>query len=278
VGRNEQEQRTTLSLAQTRTFNYCSSLGDTLDSASMRISIESLSKRYGRVRALDNATLAIEPGQILAVMGVNGAGKTTLLRCLSAVVTGSGTILYDGQRFTRGSMSLRRRIAFLPDFPIAFPHHTVLRHIGMVLRLYEADNPKIEPRVLELLRGFDLLPLIDTRMAQLSRGQAYKTALAALLAADSELLLLDEPFSSGMDPNGITFLKRQARAAAARGKTVIYSTQILDIAETLSDRVLVIDRGQVRYYAPLAELEGALTGNQGGGVLEQLFQQLQSPQ
>jgi ABC-2 type transport system ATP-binding protein len=278
VGRNEQEQRTTLSLAQTRTFNYCSSLGDTLDSASMRISIESLSKRYGRVRALDNATLAIEPGQILAVMGVNGAGKTTLLRCLSAVVTGSGTILYDGQRFTRGSMSLRRRIAFLPDFPIAFPHHTVLRHIGMVLRLYEADNPKIEPRVLELLRGFDLLPLIDTRMAQLSRGQAYKTALAALLAADSELLLLDEPFSSGMDPNGITFLKRQARAAAARGKTVIYSTQILDIAETLSDRVLVIDRGQVRYYAPLAELEGALTSNQGGGVLEQLFQQLQSPQ
>jgi len=125
----------------------------------MRISVESLSKRYGGVRALDSVTFTIEPGQILAVLGVNGAGKTTLLRCFSGVVTGSGSILYDGERFTRGSMNLRRRIAFLPDFPIAFPHHTLLRHIGMVLRLYESDDPAVEARVLELLRGFDLLPL-----------------------------------------------------------------------------------------------------------------------
>lgn len=242
----------------------------------MIISVESLSKRYGRVRALDGVTLTIEPGQIVAVLGVNGAGKTTLLRCFSGVVMGSGRISYDGERFTRGSMNLRRRIAFLPDFPIAFPHHTVLRHIGMVLRLYEADNPATEPRVLELLRGFDLLPLIDTPLAKLSRGQAYKTALSALLAADPELLLLDEPFASGMDPNGITFLKREARAAASRGHTVVYSTQILDIAETLSDRVLVIERGQIRFYAPLGDLEAAATSPEKGSVLEQLFQQLRN--
>lgn len=146
----------------------------------------------------------------------------------------------------------------------------------MVLRLYGADEPAVEPRVLELLRGFDLLPLIDTQMAKLSRGQVYKAALTALLAVNPELLLLDEPFASGMDPNGITFLKREARAAVARGHTVIYSTQMLDIAETLSDRVLVIERGQVRYYAPLEELQGAVAGRVGGGVLEKLFQQLRS--
>jgi ABC-type multidrug transport system ATPase subunit len=173
-------------------------------------------------------------------------------------------------------MNLRRKIAFLPDFPIAFPHYTVLRHIGMVLRLYAADDPAIEPRVLELLRGFDLLPLVDTPMSKLSRGQAYKTALAALLAVDAQLLLLDEPFASGMDPNGITFLKREARAAASRGHTVIYSTQILDIAETLSDCVLIIERGQVRYYAPLSELQGTASRQKGNSVLEQLFQQLRS--
>lgn len=242
----------------------------------MRISVDSLAKRYGKVRALDNITLAIEPGQILSLLGINGAGKTTLLRCLSGIVAGSGNIQYDSEKFTRGNMGLRRRIGFLPDFPIAFPHSTVLRHIGMVLRLYEADQPAMEPRVLELLRGFDLMPLIDTSIAKLSRGQAYKTALAALLAVDPELLLLDEPFASGMDPNGITFLKREARAAAARGHTVIYSTQILDTAETLSDRVLIIERGQVRYYAPLSELQEVATGHAGGGVLEHLFQQLRS--
>ena len=240
----------------------------------MRISLDSLSKRYGRVRALDGVTLAVDPGQIVCVLGVNGAGKTTFLRCLSAIVApGSGTIWYDEEKFSRGNLNLRRRIAFLPDFPIAFPNYTIMRHVGMVLRLYGVDNAARAPRVLELLRGFDLLPLADTYFAQLSRGQAYKAALAALLAAEPELLLLDEPFASGMDPNGITFLKREMRAAAGHGRTIIYSTQILDIAENLSDRVLVIDRGQVRYYAPLAAFEGASV-SEGSSVLEQLFQQL----
>jgi ABC-type uncharacterized transport system ATPase subunit len=97
-----------------------------------------------------------------------------------------------------------------------------------------------------------------------------------VLAVNPELLLLDEPFASGMDPNGITFLKREARAAAARGQTVIYSTQILDIGGTLSDRVLVIERGQARYHAPLGELHGTVVGRERGGVLERLVQQLRS--
>lgn len=239
----------------------------------MRIRLESLTKRFGKVHALENVSLTIEPGNVVALVGPNGAGKTTLLRCLAAIVgPGSGDIYLDDERFTRGNLPLRKRIGFLPDFPIAFGHNTVLRHIGMVLRVYEADSSQVEPRVMELLRGFDLLPLIDTPMAQLSRGQAYKTALAALLAVDPELLLLDEPFASGMDPNGIALLKREAREAARRGHTIIYSTQILDIAEKLSDYICVIDRGEVKHYAPLRELQSAMTGSDGG--LEHLFQQL----
>lgn len=241
----------------------------------MHIALESLSKRYRKVHALEKVSLAIPPGQIVSILGLNGAGKTTLLRCLSGIVAPtSGEILYDGEKFRRGNMTLRRKLAFLPDFPIAFPHHTALRHIGMVLRLYEAELPGMESRVMELLRGFDLLPLIDTPMSQLSRGQAYKTALSALLAADAELLLLDEPFASGMDPNGITFLKREAQNAAKRGHTVIYSTQILDIAEKLCDRVCVIDRGEIRHYAPLADLHTVANSAGNGSVLENLFQQL----
>ena len=255
----------------------CASSVETLDSPSMRITVEALSKRYGRVDALDNVNLTIESGQILAVLGVNGAGKTTFLRCLCGVVAGSGHILYDGDQFTRGNMSVRRKIAFLPDFAIAFPHFTVLRHIGMVLRLYGVHERVLESRILDLLRGFDILPLIDTAMSKLSHGQAHKAALTALLAVDPEVLLLDEPFASGMDPNGITFLKREARAAVARNRTIVYSTQILDTAETLADRILIIERGQVRYYAPLDELRRVATGHEGG-VLEQLFQQLRSGQ
>jgi ABC-type multidrug transport system ATPase subunit len=86
--------------------------------------------------------------------------------------------------------------------------------------------------------------------------------------------LLDEPFASGIDPNGITFLKSQARDAAKRGHTFIYSTQILDIAERLSDRVCIIDRGKVHHYASLAELQSAKTTDGKGTVLEDLFHQL----
>jgi ABC-2 type transport system ATP-binding protein len=240
----------------------------------MQIALESLSKRYSKVRALDNVSLEIESGQIVSILGPNGAGKTTLLRCLSGIVAPtSGDIRYDGEKFYRGNTAVRRRIAYLPDFPIAFPNNTVLRHIGMVLQLYGVDGSSTESRVMDLLRGFDLMPLIETPMAKLSRGQAYKAALSALLAADTELLLIDEPFASGMDPNGITFLKREARNSVKRGRTIIYSTQILDIAEKLSDRVCVMDRGEVRHYAPLAELQAVNAGS-AGTVLEGLFQQL----
>lgn len=240
----------------------------------MQIALESLSKRYGKVRALNKVSLEINPGQIVSILGPNGAGKTTLLRCLSGIVAPtSGEIRYDGERFYRGNTAVRRRIAYLPDFPIAFPNNTVLRHIGMVLQLYGVGSSSTESRVMDLLRGFDLMPLIETPMAKLSRGQAYKAALSALLAADTELLLVDEPFASGMDPNGITFLKREAQNSVKRGRTIIYSTQILDIAEKLSDRVCVMDRGEVRHYAPLAELQAVNAGS-AGTVLEGLFQQL----
>lgn len=222
----------------------------------MHISLESVSKNYGKVTALDNVTLTLEAGQIISVLGMNGAGKTTVLRCLSCVVVPtSGHIRFDGRILTRAETDLRRRLAFLPDFPLVFANNTILRHIGMVLRLYEIDTRQVESRVMELLRGFDLLPLVDTPFSALSRGQTYKAALTALLAVDPELLLLDEPFASGMDPNGIALLKREARAAAARGRTIVYSTQILDIAEKLSDRVCVMERGAVRHFASLAEIQ-----------------------
>jgi ABC-type multidrug transport system ATPase subunit len=87
----------------------------------MQIALESLSKRYSKVRALDKVSLEINPGQIVSILGPNGAGKTTLLRCLSGIVTPtSGEIRYDGESFFRGNMAVRRRIAYLPDFPLHF--------------------------------------------------------------------------------------------------------------------------------------------------------------
>ena len=239
----------------------------------MHVALENVTKRFGGVRALDGVSFSIEPGQIVAVLGPNGAGKSTLLRCLSGLsAPNKGEVLYDDERFRRSRIDLRRRLAFLADLPCFLSGDTALRHIAMVLRLYGADEPGVEERVLDLLRELDLLPVAEVPVGYLSRGQAYKAALAALLTLDRELWLLDEPFASGMDPQGISVFKRRAREAAARGHTVIYSTQILDVAERFCDSFCLLHEGRLYASDSVAQLRDMAT--EGGGVLETLFARL----
>jgi len=242
----------------------------------MQIEIQGATKKYGSLRALDGVSLKIEPGQIVALLGLNGAGKTTLLRALAGIVgLSDGEIRYDGQRFRRDRIDLRRRFMFLPDIPVLFAHFRVTRHIGMVLRLYESNPDGIENRVVDLLKEFDLLPLIDTALGRYSRGQLYKAGLATLLAVDPEVWLLDEPFASGMDPRGIASFRRHVREAVKRGRTVIYSTQLLELAEEFSDRVCVIHRGQAQAFESVQQLRARARVD--CGVLEQLFVELTQP-
>lgn len=248
----------------------------------MKIELNGVSKRFGQTVALDRVRLEFDPGQIIALLGPNGAGKTTLLRCLSGIAAPDrGEVLYDDQPFRRDRIDLRRRLAFLPDFPIVFEHWDVIRHAGMLLRLYgktgTAETTGAEERFLELLGRFDLLPLARKPFAQLSRGQRYKAAFAALVTVDPDLWLLDEPLASGMDPHGIAAFKACCREAAARQRTIVYSTQILDAAERFSDRVCVIHRGEVRAFDSVRNLE-ARQQSEGGGVLDEIFRQLREEQ
>jgi ABC-type multidrug transport system ATPase subunit len=237
----------------------------------MKIELRAVSKSYGKSRALDRASLEIGPGQIVAILGANGAGKTTLLRCLAGIAApDAGTIVYNDEPFQRDNLELRRQLFFLPDFPVVFYEMSILRHVGMVLRVYERQEEGIEARVLQLLKDFDLFTVAENPLNTLSRGQVYKAALVALIAVNPEVWLLDEPFASGMDPHGINTLKRYAREAVAQGRTIIYSTQILEIVEKFSHKVCILHQGEVRAFDSVTLLENA---GQGGG-LEDIFRQL----
>ena len=208
------------------------------------------------------------------MLGANGAGKTTLLRCLAGIAAAdSGEILYDGEPFRRNRVDLRQRLFLLPDFPFVYSEMTVLRHIGMVLRLYGADRPGIEEAVIELLRDFDMLPLVDAALGTLSRGETYKAALSALLAADPEIWMFDEPFASGMDPRGLNAFRRRAAEAVRRGRTVIFTTQILELAENFADEVCILHHGRVHACDTLERLRVQM-GSEGEDVLEEIFEQL----
>jgi ABC-type multidrug transport system ATPase subunit len=244
----------------------------------MKIELRSLTKSYRSVRALDHVSLQIDEGQILSLLGPNGAGKTTLLRCLAGIAAPDNGLIYlDDTELRRDQLDLRRRIHMLPDFPSHFWDQSILRNIAIVLRIFDADGQGAEDRVLALLHDFDLLPIALRPVSSLSRGQAYKAALVAMIAADRDVWLLDEPFASGMDPNGIDAFKRHAHAAAGRGRTILYSTQILDVAERFSDRVCVIHEGAVHAFDTLDHLRERASDK--SNVLAEMFRQLrESPQ
>jgi len=233
----------------------------------MHIELLGVTKSYGRTRALDKISATFKPGEIVAVIGGNGAGKSTLLRCLAGLAApDEGSVFADDEKLTRDCLGVRRRIMFLPDFPQLFPFLSPLDNIGQQLLIHEADRPEVEHRVAALLLELDLLPLADVPTATLSRGQSYKTALAALLAVDPEVWLFDEPMASGMDPQGLALFRREARAAVQRGRTIVYSTQMIEVAERFSDRVMVLSEGQLRAFAPVVDL--VTTSGQG---LEELL-------
>jgi ABC-type multidrug transport system ATPase subunit len=239
----------------------------------MHISLQGVTKTFGATRALDDVTAEISPGSIVAVVGANGAGKSTLLRLLSAVqIPTAGSICFDGEAFSRPRLDLRRRLMYLPDIPPIFPLSTPLAHLAMVYNLYEAERADLSEFVVRVLEELDLLPLAECTVSTLSRGQAYKAALATLLTVDPELWLLDEPFAAGMDPQGQAVFRRYASKAAGRGRTVFYTTQILEIAELFSDYVMIIDHGKLFAFDSVRAIVGPSAAR--SGVLEGVFARL----
>lgn len=239
----------------------------------MKVALEKVSKRFGANRVLNSVDMELPEGSIVALVGINGAGKTTLLHCLAALLAlNGGSVTFDGEHLRRDRIDLRRRFMFLPDFPIFVLAPTLIDYVSFVLRLYERDTDAATNVVLGLLREFELLPLADLPLVQLSRGQQYKAALVALIAVNPELWLLDEPLASGMDPLGLRAFHRHARLAAESGRTILYTTQILDVAERFADYAAVLHEGKIRAFARCSEMR-----IEENGGLTDLFAKLAEP-
>jgi len=240
----------------------------------MEAKLVNVTKQYGSLKALDDVSVDFSPGQITCVVGLNGAGKTSLLRCLAGLtVPDQGVVTLADEPLARDRLDLRRRFYFLPDTPALFEDQTVSRNLSRILHLYQVDTqPGISQHVGQLLEDLDMLALLDKRADTLSRGQFYKVGLCLLLAIQPDLWLLDEPFASGMDPQGIITFKRAARAAAEAGKTVIYTTQLIDLAEKFSDQICILNNGKVAQYLATKELVADKVG-----ALESLLVKLREP-
>jgi len=238
----------------------------------MKVKFHEISKCYNTATIINYLTAEIEPQTLLAITGVNGVGKTTLLNILSGVSgTNHGWVEFDDVKFHRDNVEQRKKLCYLSDFYNLFPEKTILENIAIHLKLWQADTDRIDEKVIQWLEEFDLLEHANSHVGTLSRGQHYKASLLCLLAVDPELWIIDEPFASGMDPQGITMFRRYAKEAIEKGSTVIYTTQLLDLAETFSTRIWVLDQGELRLNCTADQLSEH-------GNLEMLFSKLRDQQ
>jgi ABC-2 type transport system ATP-binding protein len=237
------------------------------------IRIEHLRKSYGALRAVDDLSLLVQPGEVFALLGPNGAGKSTTIKCLVGLLTpDAGRIELDGIDVVGEPARARRRLSYVPEVAHVYDALTPWEYLHLRGRLFGMEDARIAANAERLLRGFGLLDRRDQPMVAFSKGMTQKTLLACALLTEPSVLVLDEPLS-GLDVETTMLVKELLREFARRQGTLLYSSHLLDVVERVADRVAVIDRGRLRAVGTVDELRRQ-SGADGELPLEQLFAQL----
>ncbi len=213
------------------------------------IELRAAGRSFGPTRAVDALTLRIERGEFIALVGASGSGKSTTLRMINRLVEHDhGTILFQGVDVrAHPPQALRRRMGYAIQSTGLFPHWTVARNVATVPRLLGWPAARIQARVDELLQRLGLPPgeYRDRWPHQLSGGQLQRVGVARALAADPEVLLMDEPFGALDPPTRRSLQLELARIHRASGKTIVLVTHDLEEALLLATRIVLLEQGRL---------------------------------
>ncbi|GAB2522688.1 ABC transporter ATP-binding protein [Spirosoma aerophilum] len=233
------------------------------------IQLQNIVKSYGSTPVLKGIDLTVSSGQIVGYIGPNGAGKSTTIKILIGMLpdfTGEATVL--GMDVKTQSLDIKRRIGYVPENAALYDTLTPMEYLQFIGQLYDLDTSHIERKALELLRLFQLSDYANARMTTFSKGMRQKVLLISGLLHNPDVIFLDEPLS-GLDANAVVLVKEIMRQLANSGKTIFYSSHIMDVVEKISDRIIIINQGQIIADGTFAELQ-----HQRPESLEQLFAQL----
>ncbi len=209
------------------------------------ILVDNLSKSYGSIRALGGVNLGVQRGTVLALLGPNGAGKTTLIRILTTLLSpDSGTATIEGLDVKKDASNLRAIIGLAGQFAAVDENLTGRENLELVGWLYHLSPKARTDKARDLLSQFDLLEVGERLVKTYSGGMRRRLDLAASLVGDPKILFLDEP-TAGLDPRARIALWDIIRDLAKRGTTILLTTQYLDEADQLADRIAVIDHGKI---------------------------------
>jgi ABC-2 type transport system ATP-binding protein len=236
------------------------------------ILLDRLTKRFGSQTAVDAVSFEIPAGQIVGFLGPNGAGKSTTLKMLTGMLEPtSGTASVCGFDLRGSLMDVKRRIGFVPESGAVFESLTGLEYLVMVAALYGIPQKAARDRIQQFIAFFDLSfeTLTEKLLGAYSKGMRRKVAITAALLHNPPVVLFDEPLD-GLDANAAVGFKALIQTLAREGKTIVYSSHILDVVERVCHRVIIIDKGKLILDGKPDELVAA----HDAGTLEKLFTRL----
>lgn len=209
------------------------------------ICVENLKFGYEGAEVLHGISFEISRGQVTGLLGPNGAGKSTTLKILTGILQISeGRVSIEALELPEKSFEVKKRVGYVPESADLYESLSALEFLELCGRLHEIEEPTLQHRIDVMLESFCLSGQRRNRLGTYSKGMRQKILLCAALLHDPSVLILDEPLT-GLDVESAMMTKDLLASLAARGKTVLYSSHVLDVVERFCDRVLIIDHGSI---------------------------------
>lgn len=233
------------------------------------IEINNVSKSYnGTVMAVDNLTITIPDGEIIGFIGPNGAGKTTTLKMITGISKqDAGSITINGIDIRENALEAKKQFGYVPDSPDMFLRLKGIEYLNFMADIYNVEVDTRKQRIKELSERFDMEGVLSDQMQSYSHGMRQKIVIMGVLVHSPSVWILDEPMT-GLDPKSSFILKEMMREHAQSGKTVFFSTHVLEVAEKLCDRVAIINKGKLQFFGTMDEMREHFKANDS---LEKIF-------
>ena len=232
------------------------------------IEIKNVSKSYdGKKKALEDVSFKINNGEIFAFIGHNGAGKTTMIKSIVGILNfDEGDILINDKSIKKEPIECKKMMAYVPDNPDLYENMKAINFINFICDMYEVSEEDRKERILKYSKLFEIDDKLNDDISSFSHGMKQKVAIIASLAHAPDILIMDEPFV-GLDPKAVYDMKEIMKEMVKNGKTIFFSTHILDVAEKICDRVAIIKDGKIVKVGKMKDIKGDES-------LEQVFLEL----
>lgn len=220
------------------------------------IKIENITKTYNKTFvAVDNISFNVEPGTIVGFIGPNGAGKTTTLNMITGILKqDTGDIYINGINTLEDPIESKKQFGFVPDSPDSFLKLKGIEYLNFVANVYGVDQETKIQRIEYYTKLLDIEDALSDRIGSYSHGMRQKIMVIGTLIHDPNILILDEPLT-GLDPKSSYNLKAIMKKRTEEGKSVLFSTHVLEVAEKLCDQIVIINKGTILYQGTLEALK-----------------------